>query len=268
MIRISILIIIILQTSNASAQQVTQERKHIIAGGELTSLFNEEGTTDSDGNVNRGAYYKLLSEVLISTGLDKNYQLRTFPLERAKHGFMRERYACFCPGIETLSRPEIELNELKILSSQPINKAIVRVVSKQSSNVVGQVDDIRKSDAISIVRGVPMNADILSMLSRAGMVVEVSSELENLKMLYSGRVNHIIMFHPDAISAYRQLNLSSHYPYDPSFSPMVINDNIICHASHQKTFEMINRQLSAFRESGKTQRILGETYLIGSKYLK
>jgi len=245
----------------------TPVKKDIIAAGELFSRFNKYGTFDKDGNVDNGAYYNVITEILKSTGLAQRYELKVYPMDRAKRGFRIKKFACFCPGYEHLDNPELQLKQFKLLNGEPLNKAIVRVISKDRISVATKASDISSSDSVSIVKGGALSPDMKKMLNEAGDVVEVDNELQNLKMLSSGRVSKAVVFYPAVIDAYKALRMEQHFPYDKSFSPLVSRDNIICHGSHLEAFKLIESRLEELKESGEIERIMGEAYIIGAKYL-
>jgi hypothetical protein len=85
--------------------------------------------------------------------------------------------------------------------------------------------------------------------------------------LHLSHTTKALVLYPDVIYAYEQLNITKHLPYDKTFSPMAFNDNITCHKSHIEAFKIIEKELSAMRLSGEMKAILGETYIIGTKYL-
>ncbi|SFD57234.1 polar amino acid transport system substrate-binding protein [Pseudoalteromonas denitrificans DSM 6059] len=234
-------------------------KKHVIACGELSSLCN--GPTKNN-NTSSGSYYEMLSRILDETKLSESYELIVMPIARAKRGFINRQFACYSPGVETFDNVDIELNNLALLSSQPINQAVVRVISRPSDPLVSNVKGITREGSISIVRGVPVNSTIKSMINRARAVFEVNSELENIKMLMSKRVKWSISFYPDVIDAYKKLGLIAHFPFDSKFSPLIISDNIICHKSHTAAFEKIKVHLMQMKKSGVLKDILKDKYMI------
>ncbi|WP_281556172.1 hypothetical protein [Thalassomonas sp. RHCl1] len=263
MLRITLFLLAFVFTAFSSLAQ-----KHIIAGAELTSLFEKNGVEDVDGSINHGVYYDIINLLLRATGLDKDYQLMVFPMARAKRGFVNEKFACYSPGIETFDNPQNELSGLRILSGEPINQAIVRVVSRFNEPLVDSVNDIDEKDALSLVRGVPISGKMEVMLNRAGKVYEVATEYENIMMLKLNRVSRIILFYPDAIDAYEKLNLKQHYPYQLAFTPLILNDNIICHQEHEQAFRLMEAELKTLKSSGKLKAMMGNKYMIGSEYVQ
>ncbi|MDF2176715.1 hypothetical protein P2G88_00440 [Aliiglaciecola sp. CAU 1673] len=234
--------------------------KHIIAAGQLVSLFNQPGTLDAEGRPDNGVYHNLLSQILLETGLAAQYEIIVMPMARAKLGFVQGKFACYSPGEDTFDELKPALAQMDYLSSAPINQALVRVVSKPGTPVASRVEDISQQDAIGIIRGGPTNETIKAMMARAGEIYYVDSEEQNIKMLQLSRIRKALIFYPDVIRAYRSLGLERHFPYDPAFAPLVINDNIICHPLHQAAFDKINEKLVEMREDGRLRTLLQEIY--------
>jgi len=233
--------------------------KPIIVGSQLFSLFDAGESYDK--STYSGVYYEVLNRILHETKLDDDYDILIAPIKRAQKGFITKKYACYSPGFENFDNPNKELEDITILSSRPINRAIARVISRPSERLVSEINDINQSDVISIVRGATLNATMQTMLDRAGKVFEVNSELESIKMLASNRANLSISFYPDVIDAYKKLGLKQHFPFDSQFSPHTVIDNVICHDSHLAAFELIDNKLKEMKQSGVLKEILGEKYM-------
>lgn len=233
--------------------------KFIIAAAELTGLFNLSGPPDAPEP--DGIYYQLLQRILQETGQDNHYQLLIMPMRRAKQMFKQQQAACYVPGLDTFDPDEKAQLPDNLNSSTPINRALVRVVSRDPQRLISKPDDIRKTDSISVVRGVPVSAAMNQMLQRAGSHYLVTSEQENLKLLSIGRVDFVLAFYPDVIHAYQSLGITQPYPFDPTYSPLEIIDNVLCHVQHDAVIKLIDIRLKQYSRDGTLQQLLGESYL-------
>ena len=245
--------------------QLNAKEKFIIAGGELATLFDEHPERDEFGMLRQGAYHDLISHILRETGLDGTYQVLVYSMPRAKSGFSNKKFACFSPGFEMFSNPEERFKNMGILSSQPFNKAIIRVLSRQGEPLISGAKDIGKQNTISYVAEGPINKEMRLLLERASDVYPVDSELENIKLLMANRVTNAIVFYPDVLSAYANLNMNKHFPYDRTFAPLRVDENIICHENHKVAFDLIEQSLTRMKLSGRLKELLGKAYL-GDKY--
>lgn len=237
-----------------------QRDKYQIAAAQLSGLFNtpaDAGQTQTDA----GVYYQLLSQILKDTGLASQYEIVVLPMKRAKNDFARGQFACYAPGLDTFDAPERQLLAKDILSSSPFNYAMVKVLSRPKHTLVKSAADISGKDLISIVRGVPVNAQMQRILDNAMQSYTVNSERENLQMLMSGRVNYSLVFYPDVLAAYRELGLTEHFPFDKKYSPLTIRDNLICHQRHKKAFLQIEAAIKRYQQQGLLQKILLDYYL-------
>ena len=251
----------LLLSVNAQAMQL---ERHIIAAAELSGLFHEVARPEESP----GVYFQVLSKVLQDTGLNGHYELIVMPLKRAKIGFIQQEYACYSPGLGTFDK-QTELPLVKnVLVSHSINQAIVRVVSAPNHPVVDDLNDIRSTDLISMVRGIAMSEQMRRIANKAAQFFLVNSELENISMLQNGRVNYIFMFYPDALFAYQQLGITTHFPYAKSLAPLIINDNLVCHQQFAEDFALINQKIAQYQQNGTLRAILGDYYMIGTEYMQ
>ena len=235
------------------------QEKFTIAAAELSGLFNlnfAEDHSQADG-----IYYQLLQKILRETSQDSHYQIAIMPMRRAKQMFKQQQVACYVPGLDTFDDHEQAELPDDLKSSVPINRALVRVLSGKTNRLISKPDDINKADSISAVRGVPLSADMNQMMARAGSRYLVTSELENLKLLSSGRVDFAMAFYPDVIFAYKSLGLETPYAFDPAYSPLEIIDNVLCHPQHQLLIQLIDSKLSQYSEDGSLRQLLGDYYL-------
>lgn len=233
------------------------EERNVIAAAELSGLFQ----IGDKGKEPTGVYYHLLSQILSETDLAQRYQVVVMPMKRAKASFLQGHFACYSPGVETFEEAERNLLPRDLLSSRAFNMALVRVVSTHEHHLVSSVDDVSNQDVISLVRGVPISETMQKMMAKARKTFMVQTELENLKLLLSGRVNLIFAFYPDIVFAYKELGLKEHFPYAEYYSPLVIRDNIICHAEHKQAFTLIEAKIDQYRQDGTLKRILQDFYL-------
>lgn len=235
-------------------------QKFQIAAAELSGLFNAPDIT-SQARSQQGVYYQLLSQMLQETGLASRYELVVLPMKRAKADFAKGLFACYAPGLDTFDAPERALLDSQLLSSTPFNYAMVKVISRPGAPLVTSAADVTGKDQVSIVRGVPISPQMQRILDNAQHFYTVGSELENLQMLMSGRVNYSLVFYPDVLAAYRELGLKQQFPYDHNYSPSTIRDNLICHAQHKSAFEKINTAIQRYQKQGKLKKVLQEYYL-------
>ena len=233
--------------------------KLTIAAAELSGLFNLN--FGEDHSRADGAYYQLLQKILRETSQDSHYHIAIMPMRRAKQMFKQQQAACYVPGLDTFDGQEQAELPDNLKSSVPINRALVRVLSGNTNRLISKPDDINKADSISAVRGVPLSADMNQMMARAGSRYLVTSELENLKLLSSGRVDFALVFYPDVIFAYRSLGLETPYPFDPAYSPLEIIDNVLCHPQHDELIKLIDNKLAQYINDGTLKQLLGEYYL-------
>ena len=243
----------------ASAVCAIEQDKHIIVAAELSGLFSINAIPNS--NQPHGAYYQLLEQILQQSHLAARYHIAVMPMLRAKQMFLTRQAACYAPGLDTYEATEQASLPKNVISSQPINRALVRVLSRDSNRLIHSPADISKQDRVSAVRGVPISADMTLMMQRAGSSFLVPSELENLKLLQSGRVDFVMAFYPDVIFAYRELGIVDPYPYASDYTPLQIIDNVLCHAEHATAVALINAKLQQFSSDGTLARILGDYYL-------
>ncbi|GGO70991.1 hypothetical protein [Bowmanella pacifica] len=182
-------------------------------------------------------------------------------MKRAKANFLRGSFACYSPGLETFSQTERDVLPGDLLSSQAFNMALVRVVSTEPHRLVSGVEDVTSKDVVSLVRGIPVSAAMQQMMGKARRTFTVQTELENLKLLMSGRVNLIFAFYPDIVFAYKELGIEAHFPYQANYSPLVIRDNIVCHSKHKQAFDLIEAKIIEYRQNGTLKTLLKDFYL-------
>lgn len=235
--------------------------KHQIAAAELSGLFNAPDMQMADKGSSPGVYQDLLALILHETGLEADYEIAVLPMKRAKMGFSRRQFACYAPGFDTFDLPERNALPKDILSSSAFNHAIVKVLSRHDNAIVKNANDISKNNVISLVRGVPINPQMQYMMDNSLKYYLVNSEYENLQMLISGRVDHILAFYPDILAAYKQLGINKHFPFDATFSPLIIKDNLICHKEHESAFKQIEAAILKYQQQGLLQKILHDYYL-------
>lgn len=261
MMRLFYMIFLVFSTMAGPVQAAsTGGEKLQIAAAELSGLFNAPVTT-SQSPAQSGVYYQLLSQILQETGLASRYELVVLPMKRAKTDFARGLFACYAPGLDTFDAPERALLNSKLLSSTPFNYAMVKVISRPGAPLVKSAEDVTGKDQISIVRGVPISPQMQRVLDNAQHFYTVGSELENLQMLMSGRVNYSLVFYPDVLAAYRELGLTEQFPYDQNYSPSTIRDNLICHPEHKSAFAQIEAAIVRYQQQGKLKTLLQEYYL-------
>ncbi len=236
--------------------QTTAPPPHIIAAAELSGLFQ----SPENAGASPGVYQQLINRILEETGFDRRYELVVVPMKRAKKQFVLGKVACYAPGLDTFDENELPDNVQQLLTSVPMNIALVRVVSRNGESLVSSIKQIGKNDTISLVRGVPTNSIMQQMMAQAGQTFQVNSEVENLKMLASGRVNRLLVFYPDVLFAYKQLNIDE-LPYAQSYSPLVIKDNLVCHPQHRAFFDAFEKALLNYEHNGTLKQILGDYYV-------
>lgn len=236
-----------------------QGDKYQIAAAQLSGLFNTpaEGAQPQDA----GVYHLLLSQILQDTGLASQYEIVVLPMKRAKNDFARGQFACYAPGLDTFDAAERQLLPDNLLSSSAFNYATVKVLSRHQQPVVKSAADIHPKAVISVVRGVPVNPQMQRIMDNALKFYLVGSENENLQMLMTGRVDHILVFYPDVLAAYQQLGIKKHFPFDQQYSPLTIRDNLICQPSHKKAFLQIEAAILRYQKQGLLPKILGDYYL-------
>ncbi|MCT6698632.1 hypothetical protein [Rheinheimera sp. 4Y26] len=240
--------------------QAQPAQKFQIAAAELSGLFDAPASS-AQNQAQSGVYYQLLSQILQETGLASRYQLVVLPMKRAKADFARGLFACYAPGLDTFDAPERSLLSSELLSSTPFNYAMVKVISRPGAPLVKSAADVTTKDQISIVRGVPVSPQMQRILDNAQHFYTVGSELENLQMLMSGRVNYSLVFYPDVLAAYRELGLKEQFPYDQRYTPATIRDNLICHPEHKSAFAQIENAIQRYHKQGKLKMVLQEYYL-------
>jgi polar amino acid transport system substrate-binding protein len=244
-----------------STQISASDNRHIIAAAELSGLFTVHSDSANASAQLDGVYYQLLSNILAETGLAAQYSLQVMPMKRAKTAFNRRAAVCYSPGLETFDPAERALLPDNIISSKPFNRALVRVIAKTPERIIRSIDDIKRSDVIGLVRGVPVSTEMQAILARSGKSYLVDTEIDNLKLLISGRVDLIMAFYPDILFAYQSLGVQQPYPFDPNFSPLQIIDNLACYAEHQPLIQRINEMLDLYQKNGTLQQLLGTYYL-------
>ena len=183
------------------------------------------------------------------------------PMKRAKLEFLKDRVACYAPGEDTFDGSEGIALPNNILHSTPYNKALIKVVSNSPERIISNLGHIDDNDIVSIVRGVPSSRELDRIKEKAKIVIEVNSEMESLQLLLLGRVDLILAFYPDITFAYKELNINSHLPYSDSYSPVEINDNIICHPRYKKDFDKINKKIAEYLQNGEMKILLNDYFM-------
>lgn len=228
--------------------------KKVIVGAQLSGLFHIPGEHEGPG-----VYNEILKKAVNDSGLADEVDIIVMPMSRAKRGFVDKHYACYAPGIATFDLNDSTKDLQDVLISMPLNKALVRIIVREASQVVHQLSDIPNHAVISIVRGTPMSEAMQALAERVMQVFYVSSETENVQMLMAGKVDYLLSFYPDVLFAYKELGMQP-LPYSKDFTPLAIDDTMICHQGHEHIFNIINNQLKAFAQNGTLQQMLGELY--------
>ncbi|MCC2618141.1 hypothetical protein LJ739_17935 [Aestuariibacter halophilus] len=256
-------LVIGLMSSVVAAYEAPQ--RQIIAAAELSGLFHH---APDNPRINQGVYYTVLQQALTDSALNDQFEIIIMPMKRAKAGFISREFACYSPGMDTFDDPVERAQLGDVLGGITFNSAIVRVVSRTSDELVYRETDITRQDVLSMVRGTPMSHAMRRMAEAAGQLFNVRSETENLNMLINGRADHIMVFYPDVIFAYRSLGIEHHFPYAASFSPLVIGDGLICHSAFADAYASLQSVLETYRRDGTLHRLLGDYYLLDSEYME
>ena len=243
-----------------STKAFAASQQKVIAAAELAGLFLSTAQIDHKGELSQGVYHDLLTNILTDTGLWAEYTIMVLPMKRAKSGFLKKRYACYAPGLDTFDNKNRLLKDHGILVSKPFNHAFVRVASRSEDLIVSSIDDIQPNHTISIVSGVPANNTMRAMLDKAQMTFEVTGELANIQMLKTAHADHAMLFYPDARFAYQQMGISQPFPHDRQFIPLKIDETLICHDTYRKAFNTIQSALTQYENSGRLKQILGDYY--------
>ena len=226
--------------------------KKVIVGAQLTGLFHIPGEHQGSG-----VYYEILQRALVESGLADQVEIIVMPMSRAKRGFVNKQFACYAPGITSFDLEDASLDLQDVLISVPLNKAMVRVISRDEQHLVRQASDIPDHAVLSIVRGTPLSSEMQGIAERVMHLFEVSSETENVQMLNDNKVDYIFSFYPDVLFAYQELGMSE-FPYAVEFSPLTMRDTLICHPGHERLFKAINNKLEEFARSGVLKQMLGD----------
>lgn len=226
--------------------------KKVIVGAQLTGLFHIPGEHQGPG-----VYHEILQRALVESGLADQVEIIVMPMSRAKRGFVNKQFACYAPGIATFDLEDASLDLQDVLISVPLNKAMVRVISRDEQHLVRQASDIPNHAVLSIVRGTPLSSEMQGGADRVMHLFEVSSETENVQMLNDNKVDYIFSFYPDVLFAYEELGMSE-LPYAEEYSPLTMRDTLICHPGHQPLFNAINKKLGEFAQSGLLKQMLGD----------
>ncbi|MBR9792577.1 MAG: hypothetical protein GYB58_12595 [Gammaproteobacteria bacterium] len=226
--------------------------KKVIVGAQLTGLFHIPGEHEGPG-----VYHEILQRALVESGLDEQAEIIVMPMSRAKRGFVNKQFACYAPGIATFDLEDVSLELQDVLISVPLNKAMVRVISRDEQHLVRHARDIPNHAVLSIVRGTPLSKEMQQIVDRVTHLFEVSSETENVQMLNDNKVDYIFSFYPDVLFAYEELGMSE-LPYSMEYSPLTMHDTVICHPGHKPLFKAINQKLEEFARSGVLNQMLGD----------
>ena len=229
----------------------TGNAKKVIVGAQLTGLFHIPGEHEGSG-----VYHEILQRALVESGLADQVEIIVMPMSRAKRGFVDHQFACYAPGIATFDLEDVSLGLQDVLISVPLNKAMVRVISRDEQRLVHQASDIPDDAVLSIVRGTPLSSEMQEIADRVMHLFEVSSETENVQMLNDHKVDYIFSFYPDVLFAYEELGISE-LPYAKEYSPLTMRDTLICHPAHESLFKAINRKLMEFAKNGVLKQMLG-----------
>ncbi|MEC9259945.1 MAG: hypothetical protein VYD53_01255 [Pseudomonadota bacterium] len=226
--------------------------KKVIVGAQLTGLFHIPGEHEGPG-----VYQEILQRALVESGLADQVEIIVMPMSRAKRGFVNKQFACYAPGITSFDLEDASLDLQDVQISVPLNKAMVRVISRDEQHLVRQARDIPDHAVLSMVRGTPLSSDMLGITNRVMHLFEVSSETENVQMLIDHKVDYIFSFYPDVLFAYEELGMAE-LPYDKAYSPLTMSDTLICHPGHERLFKVINNKLEEFALSGVLKQMLGD----------
>ncbi|GGF54343.1 hypothetical protein [Alteromonas lipolytica] len=236
------------------AAETEPKPKRVIVGAQLSGLFHIPGEHEGPG-----VYNEILQHALDESGLADEVEIIVMPMSRAKRGFVDKLYACYAPGIATFDLNDDTKDLQDVLISIPLNQAMVRIIVRDEQQIVHQLSDIPDHAVISIVRGTPMSEEMQALADRVMQTFYVSSETENVQMLVAGKVDYLLSFYPDVLFAYKELGMKP-LPYSKDFSPLSIDDTMICHKGYEHIFTVINNQLKTFAKNGMFRQMLGEFY--------
>ncbi len=240
----------------SAEEVVTNDNKHIIVGAQLSGLFHL-GT----GTENRGVYFDIIYKALQETGLYEQFELIVMPMSRAKKDFVEKKYACYAPGIASFDLTNEAKDLGHSLISTPLNRASVRVISKDPGDVPSSASDISNYSVLSIVRGTPMSDEMKGIAERVTQVFYVNSEAENVQMLVSEKVDYIFAFYPDILFAYETLGINP-LPFNQDYSPLVMDDTVLCHPEFEDAFNVLDTKLEEYKKDGTLSAILGHLYML------
>jgi ABC-type amino acid transport substrate-binding protein len=211
---------------------------------DLVYRLSENGTTQ----------YNALLDALVAEGLE--FQVIVRPLSRSLRDFKDDITSCIFPAtINALSINDESFSTLPHLSSSPIDKVSLRLLTKADAPVISDLRELEGKN-IAVING--LNPDIF--FSQIDVSVESSaSEEARIRMLNANRIDAVLGFVPDALLAAEALNIPvPKYSADLSF---VSGEgvSIICHDTKpSNTFlKETNLIIEKLKKSGKLRAILG-----------
>lgn len=221
-----------------------ENHSQTIYGIDLVYRLSEDGTTQ----------YNALLKELAAEGL--NFKTIVRPLSRSQPSFKVDKSSCIFPATSyALTTNDPAFSKAMLISSHPIDRVSLRVLTQANSPVVSQLAEL-SGKKIAIING--LNPNIF--FSELDIFVESTpNENTRIRMLNANRIDAVLGFVPDAMLAAEALDMPVPR-YDTNLS--LVSDggvSIICHDT-KNTKHFINKAnhiIDKLKVNGKLRSLLG-----------
>lgn len=203
---------------------------------------------------NGASQYNALLNAFNSGGMEFETVVR--PLSRSQLNFERDNKSCIFPAtINALLANNKTFSEANLLSSTPIDRVSVRILTQPDTPPVTKLDELT-GKTIAVING--LNPNLL--FQGLDVTVEYSANEETrVKMLNAKRIDAALGFVPDIMLAAEALNMPLP-KYDPNLS-FVSGEGVavICHDSKdaRSFISNANEIIDKLKRNGELRQILG-----------
>ncbi|MEP4768664.1 MAG: transporter substrate-binding domain-containing protein [Roseibium sp.] len=207
-------------------------------------------------------YDRLLAEMFKNDA--SSVVFRPAPLKRAGRNFIRDVGSCSFPTNERALRAGQKVSDVRIIVSDPVDVASMRLYTTQKASALIQVGDFLP-ERVAYIRG---SGAVAILGSAANGFMAISSEKQLIQMLELGRIDAFLGHHPDTALALNDLKR----PGALHVSPIPIKNlsfpiSFICHETDQTKalLERVNMRLEDMRSDGRLREILGQYADLGTQ---
>lgn len=198
----------------------------------------------------QGSYDKVMAYV--ERNFRYNWRYKAYPAEVLDKLFAEQQIDCIFPADRNF------YGAPGVLQSDYFNLSRVFIYTKPTHDVLVGVESL-KGKRVGARKGATYGPKVDN--AKLGLIYSPTIE-QNILKLVNGRLDAFIAYVPDALFAFKSLNMEP-LNHDPSSPLLTIEDGFLCHDSVQsrKFIRRLNVALGYIKGDGTLRRMVGKQYL-------